>query len=288
MRALSLLDVDGATIALDSMAEAWIAGRGQTIGGSAPVTVTTRPSHLAGERFVKARHTAREVVVPIVVHDDADGPVDTAMAELAYRLDPTRGEVTLVHERTDGTVRHLVGRVVKGLGPTMLPRADTHAVILPVVIRAHDPYWLAASDSTQSWELGEPASFFPIFPLRLTSSELYTSATIANDGHLEAWPVWTITGPGDTIVLRNVTTGAVLDLTAAPALGASEVLTIDTTPGVKTIVGPGGANWFGYRSAGSSLWPLAVGSNAVDIEMSGADSVTSLVSARWRHRYLAP
>lgn len=147
---------------------------------------------------------------------------------------------------------------------------------------ASDPWWYDVSDSSQDFAIGTPATFFPLFPMRLASSDVFADTTIDNTGDVEAWPVWIITGPATSIVLRNLTTGKLL--TIAVPLSAGETVTVDTTRGVKTILTNTGFNAFGLATG--NLWPLAEGSNSVRLEMSGA-TAASTISLRWRRRWMA-
>lgn len=147
---------------------------------------------------------------------------------------------------------------------------------------ASDPWWYDASDSSEDFATGTLATFFPIFPLRLSSSEVFAVATVDNDGDTDAWPVWTITGPGSAIVLRNLTSGLLLSIAAT--LDVGETVTVDTRRGAKTIVKNDGTNLF--SSSTGDLWPLVEGSNSVQIEMGSATS-SSLVNVRWRRRWMA-
>lgn len=139
------------------------------------------------------------------------------------------------------------------------------------------------------------APFFPFFPLDLNASTLrarvYPGAgipavnpVITNTGDVEAWPVWTIRGPGRDVSLSNTTTGETLNMTVT--LEEGDEVTIDTRPGYKS-VDLGGANIY-YSldlASGSSLWPLATGPNDLDIRM-GDVSAESSIELAYKRRFL--
>lgn len=107
-------------------------------------------------------------------------------------------------------------------------------------------------------------------------SDSNSLTTITNPGDVEAWPVWTVTGPMTQLRAWNVTLGARFALTFN--LGEQQTITITTErPSVR---GPGDANlskyidWF--NNAGTELWPLADGANSVGLEVDGAGSTTSV------------
>jgi hypothetical protein len=100
--------------------------------------------------------------------------------------------------------------------------------------------------------------------------------TIVNAGDVEAWPVWTITGPMTQLRAWNVTLGTRFALTYTLA----ELQTITITTDLPSVRGPGDANlskyidWF--NTAGTELWPLADGPNTVGLEVDGAGPTTSV------------
>ena len=138
-----------------------------------------------------------------------------------------------------------------------------------LTFRAFDPYWYAPAAISVTYQLAvTTALFFPILPLRLTSSAVFSEATIDNVGSTIAWPVWEVIGPGSALVLDNLTTGERLSLDVT--LAGGEGVTIDTRPGRKSVTGYAGANLFGSLSADSSLWALASGNNTVRISLAAA------------------
>jgi hypothetical protein len=273
------IDADGTATALEVE---WNAtGRGMPPASFEEDRVPER----AGSRLRAVRHGTREMTLPLWITGSSESDLWATLRALALTMDPTRGDgklrvTSIVGDQREVTCRYAAGlELNERLGDTagpLLQRAQ-------VVFRVHDPYWYAVSDTTQSFTVGTPATFFPFFPLRLSSSEVYATGSITNAGDVETWPVWTITGPGSAIVLRNQTTGKSLSLSTT--LGAGESVVIDTREGVKTVTHSSGANLFSSLSSTSSLWPLARGVNALQIEMSAATSA-SLVTLAYRPRYL--
>jgi len=103
--------------------------------------------------------------------------------------------------------------------------------------------------------------------------------TITNPGDVEAWPVWTVTGPMTQLRAWNETLGSRFALTYT--LGAEQTITITTER--PTVRGPGDANLSGaidwFNTAGTELWPLADGENVVGLEVDGAEATTSVQMA---------
>lgn len=245
-----------------------------------------------GARLRAVHHSVREVFIPVWVHGTSAADLRTKVRQLVSALNPLRGDGRLRVTSPIGDQRELVCRVSSGLeGVERL--GETSGIwsqSMPLLFRVWDPYWQDVSDTVSGpWNTGgNPGSFFPLFPLRLSSSEVFASVTVDNAGDVEAWPVWTLTGPGASPKLKNLTTGKTLDLSAY-SIASGEVVTIDTRPTGstrKTITSSVNGNLYPYLTATSALWPFALGSNTVQVEMGSASDVSSVQVSR-RHRWLA-
>lgn len=243
---------------------------------------------MSGARLRSVQHEVREVFLPVWVKGTSAADLRVQVRSLVSSLNPLRGDGRLRVTSPIGDQRELVCRVSSGLeGVERL--GDTTGIWmqqLPLMFRVWDPYWQDISDTASGpWIAGmAPASFFPLFPLRLSSSEIFAAVAITNSGDVDAWPVWTVMGPGSGISLQNLTTGYTLLLNAT--LSSGESVTIDTRPGVKAVTKSDGTNLYPNLSATSSLWPLQRGVNSVQVSMGGSTSVTS-VTMRHRNKYLA-
>lgn len=241
-----------------------------------------------GERLREVTHGPRKFMVRLVITAATEPLLRTAQRNLVDAMDPTLGDGTFRVQSPLGDVREVACRYMDGLdldegvetsGPTM-QKAD-------VTFFAVDPYWQASSDTTMPFTIGAVPTFFPIPPIRLTASEIAVDTSVLNDG-IEAWPRWTIAGPGSVITLRNLTTGKLLKLPTT-SIGTGETITIDTRPGYKTIRKSDGTSlWSDVDLSVSSLWQLARGNNAIRLEMSGAIAGTSSLTLAFRKRYLSP
>ncbi len=245
-----------------------------------------------GGRLREVRFTEREIDLPLRLVAATPAALAVAVRSLLGWFNPTRAVAPVLRfTAPDGAQREIAARYVKGLdfnddlGAWRTDRRTT------LVLRAYDPFWYDRNERTGSYALGAAQGrFFPLPPLRLASSTVFAGPTIANDGDVEAWPVWTIAGPGVNPTLRNLTSGKMLALTGT--LLAGQTLTIDTRPRTerapygKTLRLQDGTNWLPNLAPGSALWPLARGANAVQIELTGATSQSS-VSYSVRPPYLS-
>src|SRR5690606_22635785 len=137
-----------------------------------------------------------------------------------------------------------------------------------VMFRAYDPFWTDGTQTVLEFTTGELPSFFPMFPIRLSSSEIFFSGNVENFGDIEAWPVWQFQSPGTGIVVRNMTTGKKLELNVT--LSPGESVTVDTRPGHKAVTKNDGTSLFNSLTNGSSFWPLLRGNNQIQVEMTDA------------------
>jgi hypothetical protein len=270
---LSFIDADGVETVLQHQ-------RGAT--GRFMPPVLARDEAIPGRdgtRLRDVRFDARQVVVPVVFTHGDRAVYRQQLRDVARRLDPKRGDGVL-RSTLDGMSRDLRCRYIDGMG---FDERYFSTGTPSLLFRAFDPFWY--DTATLALTIGPTqAAFFPILPLRLSGSEVYADTDIVNDGDAEAWPAWTVTGPGNDPILRNLTTGEAIDLTGV-SLGAGEQILIDTAPGVKTVRAGDGRNLFGDMTA-SVLWALARGRNSVRLELSGATAGTSFALS-WRRRWLS-
>lgn len=248
----------------------------------------------AGEVFRAVRHGARVVKISTVV-DSPDCVVPAAalrteLRALVYAMDPERGLGTLRVTNPGGDVRDLKCRYQSGLelpesyGSTSLRNVQKATI----TFIAHQPYWEASSETTNNFDANTPVNFFPIFPIRLTTSQIFVSQSINNVGNKPTWPIWQITGPGSVIVLKNLTTGQKLDFSNAGGLvlDAGEYITIDTNLNVKSVRLNDGTNLFKYLSFDSDLWALPPGPSTIELQMAGVDVTESSLQLKYTPRYL--
>jgi hypothetical protein len=242
-----------------------------------------------GQRFRNVVHGAATVHVPVAFYGATAAAARTTLRTWARLLDPVRGTGAVRVTGPAGDVRELPARYMGGLDSIVeddwADLANKYQGIL--VFGTEQPYWQDASDTVQSWQLlASLATFFPFFPLRLSGSEIFADVVIDNGlSDVEAWPVWTITGPGSNPILRNLTKGL---FTSIPVtLAAGESIVIDTRPGIKTVTKQDGTNLFGSMTTTSSLWSLAQGQNSIRIEFTAAVATVSTVQLNFKKRYLS-
>jgi len=251
------------------------------VGDLAPQT--TLETQRIGTQLIKSvyRQERRALDLPFLFKaaDEA-----TLLANIEIILDVlTEGEGTLRVTRKDGTVRELQRcYYVGGLGEKGYVKA-TEAVLS---FDGLDPYWYDPTAVIVDFVSGggdAPTLFFPVPPLNLLPSAIFQSKTAPNPGK-ESWPVWTVTGPGNTISLINQTSGRTFIYSGT--LTAADTLVIDTRPLYKTVRLNGVNAWANVPKASADLWPLAGGDNAILVTM-GNSTVHTLVEFNYNPRYVS-
>jgi hypothetical protein len=229
----------------------------------------------------------REIDIPIYVDGNSEVDLRNQLRHLLRVLNPLKGDGKLRITSPDGSMREIICRYKGGMEISEKQNSkigNLQAVVL--VLRAFDPFWYDTSTIVQTFKLNESTGlFFPILPLRLASSTVFADISIDNTGDVETWPEWIITGPGENIVLRNLSTGEVMSIDVS--LETGETLTIDTRPYHKTVTHNDGSNLFYTLSDDSSLWSLREGKNSIQIEMANA-TTDSNIQLAYRNRYWGP
>lgn len=240
----------------------------------------------AGAQLVLARHGVRELAMPLEVSTASPETFRQALRDLAATFDATKGDGVITATGPDATSRQIVCRYAGGLEP----REDWAAfnanwVTVVAVFRAQDPYWTDTEDTESVYAIGDLGLWLPFPPITVVAGDVIASPTVVNDGDVEAWPVWTITGPSTSVTLTNTTTSRSLEV--SQPLTAGQTLTIDTRPGAKTVLDQDGASAFALLDAvNDDLFPLAVGSNVIDIQLEGA-TLDSSVQLAYKRRWLS-
>lgn len=141
-----------------------------------------------------------------------------------------------------------------------------------VTLEAEQPYWEGESFSVGPWLAADGVDFFdpggsPLF--HISSSHTAASAEMTNPGDVDAYPVWTVTGPMSDIELGVGT--RIIDVPFAVADG--EVLVIDTDPRniTATVNGVDATEDLGFQS----FAPIpAKATTPLHVEATGEGSIT--------------
>lgn len=234
----------------------------------------------AGSQHKETIIEPRDVDIPLLIKANNPAALRQKVRECLRTFNPLQeGTIKVINE--DGSQREVKCRYSSGLeGNEGKDVKGTYWQKVLLVFRAFDPFWYDSSTVVQTFRVNEsPGLFFPILPLRLASSTVFADALIHNQGDVETFPEWQITGPGDNMAIRNLTTGKVMRFNLV--LEPGEVLTIDTK---EKTVKRGNTNLFFTLTEDSSLWSLKEGDNSIQLEMANATEQSS-VQLSYRPRY---
>jgi hypothetical protein len=241
-----------------------------------PVTrhTSTAPG-LPGSRNRGHRIEEREVFWPVFLHSDVSSQAWIEYDRAFWRtLHPEReGAWVVVHP--DGTERRLRLSFVDDGGHSFAADPSRRGwELYGVTLVACRPFWEGAP-VVRAWKAAAPVPFFdslgsPVF--RISSGSTVATAEIRNDGDVEAWPVWTITGP----TTEPTSVGVAGRKIEVPFLLADgQTLTIDTRPDRQTAIDGTGADRTPDLGA-AEFAPVPDGGVAsLAISLAGAGSVAA-------------
>lgn len=230
-------------------------------------------------RFTLAK--PRPLEVHLLVKGSNPTDYEAVRTALQNAMNPKLGDGKFRASRTDGVMRDILCRYESGFeGDESWGAASSVHQEYLLRFRAHDPFWYDTAAQVFTFTANAATNFFPITPLKLSSSSIGSGFSVFNNGDVEAYPVFVITGPGTNPTLTNTTTGK--SIAATIALTAGQSLTIDTQ--AKTVKREDGSNQFSTLSFASVLWTLAVGNNALTLAMSGTGA-GSQIQVQYKQRW---
>lgn len=243
-----------------------------------------------GDRVRSIRATSRSIPLPLGLFGATLVEKEALAASVTRWFDTLGGPGYLRRLAPSGSLREILAyceEVDHGAEQTFETDGITWRKV-GVGLRCPEPWWedVVAATATYTLAAGSPAVLFktPFFPIYLPSSAVVSRAVLYNDGDFEAYPVWTVTGPGSDLALRNLTSGAVLSL-SGQTFAAGAVVTIDTRPGSAGVTDLGGARY--AVAPASELWALPQGVSTIQVEMGNATAATS-IGLEYRRRWWSP
>lgn len=233
------------------------------------------------DRFTLAGPRMLEVMLLIKGNNPTD--FEQVRRLIQSEFNPKAGKGKWRATTPDGIMREVNCKYFDGLsGDESWGAASPVHMQALAIFKAFDPYFYDVNATVFTATNTAGAPFFPILPIHLSGSSVLGAFSIFNGGDAEAFPVFTITGPGTSPVLTNTTTGK--SITSSIALTGGQVLTIDTQ--AKTAVREDGSNQFSTLSFTSAFWTLAQGQNAITLTMGGTTTASKIVIS-YKQRWLS-
>lgn len=245
---------------------------------------TSQYANIDGETVESVAAEANRPTLGLLLRADNEGDLRQRMRGLVRTMRPKAGMGALTVATEVGEYRSLPCYLESGLegdqsDDSHLPGAWWRAVLR---FYAPDPWWVG-EERTVRMGLSAPVPFFPLPPVTLSSSTVQGQFSVdLSDSDAPSFPLWTVTGPGSTLVLTNRTTGR--KLTVNVSLDAGETLTVDTRPGRESIRLGDGFNAMPAVQGYPDLWPLVEGVNDLTMSLTNATADTQIVGI-YRPRY---
>ncbi|GAA3781094.1 phage distal tail protein [Micromonospora maritima] len=269
----SWITPDGREIPLDAPSLGWFTPRGRAGLGAAPVELVSDPHPRGGVRVRHIQPQARPITWPLFMSANSHLELVAMYRMLASAFTSTRrlGPGTLRVMRPDGTAREI--RAYYDGGFTGEPGWGFLHEQVVLSLFCEDPYWRSTQPVSLPYQQATGASYLNPY-MTVSPSSVLGATTATNAGDVEAWPVWSITGPATAITATNNTTGRAFTLTATLTAGQTATITTETAQ----VRGPAGENWTGNLNwPGAVMWGLQPGSNDVTFAVTGATSATRVV-----------
>lgn len=254
---------------------------GATGFGLPPVDVQVTEGAGDGSVYRSSRTLVRDLDIPLDIKGRTQVEFDSYVSRLSSMLS---AQCTLgIHDMFDAAWTMPVVRV--GGGEFAQGTQQARSLQYVVTLRATDPYWASATPTTLI--VGAPTVpevFVDHFMhLPLIASQAIGTVQVNNTGDVKAYPIWTIYGPGNTVILASGTSGDSLTWTGTLAIG--DRLVVDMKAG--TIVNGAGANQYALLSTAPRFWALPPGLSTITASMlgiipaSGSQMLISWSPRRW-------
>jgi hypothetical protein len=187
-------------------------------------------------------------------------------------------------QRPDGSIRSIDVFTTSGLNTPEVAVSD--GTIYTLTLQTPDPFWADGLTNQLSFiGSGSAPGILPLLPIRLAQSTIFGANQMTNAGTADAWPTWTITGPGAPTI-QNITTGRTFAL--ASSIPTGQLVRVVTKPGQQQCYNlTTSTNIWDQLSFSSprDLWSLIPGINSVSITMGGSTSASKIVVS-WQNRWL--
>lgn len=214
-----------------------------------------------------------------------------AATQYTYRITlrkifrPSRTPIQMRWTLENGDVRqldcHVSGRMVFASGAQ-----DGFSQRCVVPLRAADPTYYDPTIQAVTFGVGGGSGSFTVpvsVPTGVGAATVDQTRTIAYAGTWRSYPVITITGPINSCVIYNNTTGDKLDFTGYN-ISVGATVTIDCRPGIKTVTDASAVNLIDKLTDDSDLATFALeadadapgGVNSIRVTGSSATSATEV------------
>lgn len=269
------IDLDG----IASTGKGFQATRGTGGLGLPPVSVQWLEGAGDGARFRGRRVQPRDIDLPIHILAEDRAELQAQVSRLAKML---AGECTLRLVEADGTSWytqvHRTGGGDYVYGESTVGERELDVIL---TLRAGDPFFTYSEPRQQVIEntgSGRGLLRGPLSKLKVSSSQAIGSIVLENPGDADAYPVWTVKGPGKNFEAISPTGESFI---WTGTLTSSQTLTIDTQRG--TVTNQAGVNRYSLMGPAPRLWSIPPGLSTAVASLEDTTSATR-ITCSWRPR----
>jgi len=249
--------------------------------------ITNRGPAQNGDTFLDFRYEPRKIQIAFSGLGTDEASWHDRRAELMRIFRPSRSLIQLRYSRPPDRVYQWDCSVSI---PPQFSSEDRVGFTQRAVaeLTAHNPFPYDPEAISVPFALSGGGTSFVVpmvFPITFGSSTLSVTNTISltDVAAVDSFPIITLTGPINTPVITNNTTGDALSFTMN--LGSGTTYTIDTRYGYKSVIDQLGATKTGDLSSTSDLatFSLAPGDNSISVTGTSATAATAITFQYYKY-----
>lgn len=234
--------------------------------GIPPTQVRIEESAGTGGVWRNTKRGVRNVDLPITVLGSGREEVQTKLRRLTRLLNDATGPTKINANYDNGLTLFLQAHYVGGAESQWGDSGGLTWAKWVLSFQAPNPHWI--SQTEESFTIGSQGTGRGLLPqlsrLRVSSSQTLGVVSVNNVGDVQAFPIWTITGPVKELVITN----GVLSFSFNREIFPGETLTVNTETG--TVVNSLGQNQYSLLNPAPKLFPLQPG--VTNLIIQGTDS----------------
>ena len=275
-RPIVTLAGNGDEVTLDGVGSEFTLKPGMTGTGLAPREHTFSELARGGSVRRNSRPTNLEPLIPFDVFHGYGEDSYAKLEDSRRRLESLCDDLVEIRLETKDGFRSAFGYYKEGLGGDFAKASvNNYRMNLALAFECPDPWWYGQERVlTQKVDAGRKpfltslggSATIPFLPVVLADSTVDGAYELDIQGDAETWPIWEVTGPGEDLLIEQVSTGERVFIEGE----FGETVTIDAKLGdIYSDTFTQGELW-DRTSLDSVLFPLKPGKNRVKITMVNA------------------
>lgn len=272
----------GDPVSLDDIAGGWTVLAGtQGMDMTPQVIYTSDLPGRDGSLFLGARADTNEIMIPVRLRARTQEELWARRRNLVGRLSARHGLGSLeVVTQTSRRILRDAYYVDGARGDTSVDKFGVWWQKYGLIFRSGRPFPEDGDPVVETYELPSAGPFWPIWPMQWYSERILGLVDVTNSGDVESYPTWVLHGPFDSASLSRMDTGQRFTFSRSVASGDS--VTIDTRPGIETVIDSFGNNAWPDMDEFADLWSLPPGTTSVNIDVRNASAGSSVKLSYFR------